>query len=144
MTPDSSSMDQAVSRAIRASLESLQRQSEELHQAVADLISACGSSRPANALSATLRAQSTAAALGASLEVLGRFIASSGQNSRRAAEDYSPREMETVRTIPAVSTRDSGCAGTSRAFGSDSDERCERVNFRSRKYFFERSAADNN
>jgi hypothetical protein len=100
MTPDSSSMDQAVSRAIRANLESLQRQSEELHQAVADLISACGSSRPANALSATLRAQSTAAALGASLEVLGRFIASSGQNSRRAAEDFSPREMETVRAIP--------------------------------------------
>jgi hypothetical protein len=100
MTPDSSSMDQAVSRAIRANLESLQRQSEELHQAVADLISACASSRPANALSATLRAQSTAAALGASLEVLGRFIASAGQSSRRAAEDFSPREMETVRAIP--------------------------------------------
>jgi hypothetical protein len=99
MTPDSSSMDQAVSRAIRANLESLQRQSEELHQAVADLISACGSSRPANALSATLRAQSTAAALGASLEVLGRFIASTGQSSRRG-EDFSPREMETVREIP--------------------------------------------
>jgi hypothetical protein len=99
MTPDSSSMDQAVSRAIRANLESLQRQSEELHQAVADLISACGSSRPANALSATLRAQSTAAALGASLEVLGRFIASAGQTSRRG-DDYSPREMETVRAIP--------------------------------------------
>jgi hypothetical protein len=100
MTPDSSSMDQAVSRAIRANLESLQRQSEELHQAVADLISACGSSRPANALSATLRAQSTAAALGASLEVLGRFIASAGQSSRRN-DDYAPREMETVRAIPA-------------------------------------------
>jgi hypothetical protein len=100
MTPESSSMDQAVSRAIRANLESLQRQSEELHQAVADLISACGSSRPANALSATLRAQSTAAALGASLEVLGRFIASAGQQSRRG-DDYAPREMETVRAIPA-------------------------------------------
>jgi len=99
MTPDSSSMDQAVSRAIRANLESLQRQSEELHQAVADLISACGSSRPANALSATLRAQSTAAALGASLEVLGRFIASTGQSSRRA-DDHAPRELETVRAIP--------------------------------------------
>jgi|SRR5579864_5229433 len=100
MTPDSSSMDQAVSRAIRANLESLQRQSEELHQAVADLISACSSSRPANALTATLRAQSTAAALGASLEVLGRFIASAGQSSRRAADDYAARELETVRAIP--------------------------------------------
>ena len=101
MTPDSSSMDQAVSSAIRANLESLQRQSEELHQAVADLISACSSSRPANALSATLRAQSTAAALGASLEVLGRFIASAGQSLRSAADEYAPRELETVRAIPA-------------------------------------------
>ena len=100
MTPDSSSMDQAVSRAIRANLESLQRQSEEMHQAVADLISACSSSRPANALAATLRAQSTAAALAASLEVLGRFIASAGQSSRSASDDYSPRELETARGIP--------------------------------------------
>jgi len=100
MTPESSSMDQAVSRAIRANLESLQRQSEELHQAVADLISACASTRPANALTATLRAQSSAAALGASLEVLGRFIASAGQSARRAADDYAPRELETVRAIP--------------------------------------------
>src|ERR1700733_2984180 len=99
MTPDSSSMDQAVSRAIRANLESLQRQSEELHQAVADLISACASSRPANALSATLRAQSTAAALGASLEVLGRFIASAGQSSRNAGDDFAPRGMETLRAV---------------------------------------------
>jgi len=99
MTPDSSSMDQAVSRAIRANLERLQRQSEELHQAVADLISACSSSRPANALSATLRAQSTAAALGASLEVLGRFIASVGQSPHRG-DDYAPRELETLRAIP--------------------------------------------
>jgi hypothetical protein len=91
MTPDSGSMDQAVSRAIRANLENLQRQSEELHQAVADLISSCSSSRPANALSATLRAQSSAAALAAALEVLGRFIANAGQSSR---------EIETVRAIP--------------------------------------------
>lgn len=101
MTLDPSPMEQAVSRAIRANLQNLQRQSEELHQAVADLISACSSSRPANALSATLRAQSTAAALGASLEVLGRFIASAGQSSRSAADEYAPRELETVRAIPA-------------------------------------------
>ena len=99
MTPDSGSMDQAVSRAIRANLENLKQQSEELHQAVADLISSCSSSRPANALSATLRAQSTAAALAASLEVLGRFIANVGQSQRRS-DDFSPRELETVRAIP--------------------------------------------
>jgi hypothetical protein len=104
MTPDSGSMDQAVSRAIRANLESLQRQSEDLHQAVADLISSCASSRPTNALSATLRAQSSAAALGASLEVLGRFIASVAQSSRRA-DEFGSREVEAVRGIPAP-TRD--------------------------------------
>jgi hypothetical protein len=106
MTPESSPMDQAVSRAIRANLESLRRQSEELHQAVADLISACGSSRPANALSATLRAQSTAAALGASLEVLGRFIASMGQSQQRSsAGDFAPRGMETLRGVSAPEAR---------------------------------------
>jgi len=102
MAPDSGSVDQAVSRAIRANLESLQRQSEDLHQAVADLISACASSRPTNALSATLRAQSTAAALAASLEVLGRFIASVGQTSQSSPSGgFAPRGMETARGISA-------------------------------------------
>ena len=87
MAPESSSMDQAISRAMRASLDGLQRQTEELHQAVADLIAACSSSRPSNALPHTLRAQTAAASLAASLEVLGRFIATASQSSHRAAVD---------------------------------------------------------
>ena len=86
MPPESSSMDQAISRAMRTSLNGLQRQTEELHQAVADLIAACSSSRPSNALPATLRSQSAAAALAASLEVLGRFITSARQSNRRITD----------------------------------------------------------
>ncbi len=92
--PDSSNMEQAISRALRANLEGLQRQAEELHQAIADLVSACASSRPANALPPTLRAQAAAASLAASLEVFSRFIASTEQASRRDA-----RQEETVRAI---------------------------------------------
>jgi hypothetical protein len=50
------------------------------------LVAACSSSRPSNALPATLRAQSAAAALAASLDVLSRFIAASPQSSRPEAE----------------------------------------------------------
>jgi len=72
-------VEQAVSRAVRDNLAALQRASEELHQALADLSAACSSSRPTNALPALLRAQSTAASLAASLEVISRFIAGTTQ-----------------------------------------------------------------
>jgi hypothetical protein len=94
MAGDSTSMDQAVSRAVRANLDSLQRQSEELHQAIADLVAACSSTRPSNALTATLRAQTAAAALSASLEVLARFISLTGQPQRR-----EPSEGESIRVV---------------------------------------------
>src|SRR5579864_6317339 len=86
MTTDSGNMQQAVSKAVRSSLESLRRQSEELHQAIGDLVAACSSSRPSNALPATLRAQSAAAALAASLDVLSRFISASPQISQSEPE----------------------------------------------------------
>jgi hypothetical protein len=89
-------MEQAISRALRANLEGLQRQAEELHQAIADLVSACASSRPANALPPTLRAQAAAASLAATLEVFSRFIASTEQTSRRDS-----RHEETVRAVVA-------------------------------------------
>ncbi len=92
--PESSSMEQAISRALRANLEGLQRQAEELHQAIADLVSSCASSRPANALPPTLRAQAAAASLAATLEVFARFIASSEQTARRDS-----RQEETVRAV---------------------------------------------
>ncbi len=94
MTTDSGNMQQAVSKAVRSSLESLRRQSEELHQAIGDLVAACSSSRPSNALPATLRAQSAAAALAASLDVLSRFISASPQASRT-----EPEQEENLRVV---------------------------------------------
>ncbi len=79
MTPRKTSLEQAleeaVSRALRDNLAPLQRTADELHHAYADLVAACSSSRPSNALPALLRAQSNAAALAAGLSVLSNFVA---------------------------------------------------------------------
>ena len=45
-----SAIEQAVSRALRDNLERIQRTSDELHQAIADVVAACGSTKPVNAL----------------------------------------------------------------------------------------------
>jgi hypothetical protein len=74
MSPEPNAFEQAVARALRDNLERIQRTSDELNQAVNDVVAACSSSRPTNALPPMLRAQCGAAALAASLEVLSRFI----------------------------------------------------------------------
>jgi hypothetical protein len=68
-------LEDAVSRALRDNLGPLQRTADELHQAYADLVAACSSSRPSNALPAMLRAQTAASALAAGLSVLSNFVA---------------------------------------------------------------------
>jgi hypothetical protein len=87
-----SAVDQAVSRALRENLERIQRTTEELHQAVADVVAACASSRPTNALPSMLRAQTAAASISAALDVMARFVSSSVQGSPR-----SPFEAEMAR-----------------------------------------------
>lgn len=79
MAQEPSTVEQAVARAVRDNLAALQRGSDELHQALADLSAACSSSRPTNAMPALLRAQCAAASLAASLEVVTRFIAGTAQ-----------------------------------------------------------------
>ena len=91
MTPDPATVEQAVSRALRANLDGLQRQSEELRRAVTDLAAACSSSRPSNALPAMVRAQASAAALAAVLDVLSRLVTGAVQPVRR-----SPAEEEVL------------------------------------------------
>ncbi len=91
-------VDQAVSRALRENLERIQRTSDELHQAVGDVVAACASSRPTNALPAMLRAQSAAASISAVLDVMARFVSSSVQGSPR-----SPFEAEMARIASTVS-----------------------------------------
>ncbi len=68
-------LEEAVSRALRDNLAPLQRTADELHQAYADLVAACASTRPSNALPAMLRAQTAASALAAGLSVLSNFVA---------------------------------------------------------------------
>jgi len=84
MAPEPNSMEQAVARAVRDNLERIKRTNDELTQAVSDVVAACSSSRPANALPPMLRAQTAAAALSASLEVLSRFIAMALQAGSRS------------------------------------------------------------
>jgi hypothetical protein len=83
MSQESSTVDQAISRAMRDSLAALQRGADDLRQAMEDLVSAAGSSRPMNALSPALRAQTAAAALSAALDVMARFIATAAQPAAR-------------------------------------------------------------
>jgi hypothetical protein len=94
-----SAIEQAISRALRDNLERIQRASDELHQAIADVVAACGSTKPINSLSPMLRAQTSAASLSASLEVLSRFVAVSLQPGPR-----SPFEAEIARIASTLQT----------------------------------------
>ncbi len=97
MSNEANAVEQAVVRALRDSLERMQRNSDELHHAVNDVVAACSSNKPTNALSPLLRAQTSAASLTAALEVLSRFIAVSLQPGAR-----SPLEAEISRLTSAV------------------------------------------
>ena len=95
MTPGAHDVEKAVSRTLRETLNSLQRTAEELNQALNDLVAACGSTRATNALPPILRAQTAAASLAASLEVLSRFVASSARGP--AARDIPEQEAAIPR-----------------------------------------------
>jgi hypothetical protein len=93
MTQEPSTVEQAVARALRDNLGTLQNTARELEQAVADLVSACASSRPTNALPPLVRAQTSAASLAAALEVLSRFVATSLAPRRLPAEEAVMRAV---------------------------------------------------
>ncbi len=101
MAQDSSALEQAVSRALRDNLMTLQRTADELHQAVADVVSSCASSRPTNSLPPLLRAQTAAASLAASLEVLARFVTSSAQAAPLAVQEAVSRVVSIPQPEPA-------------------------------------------
>jgi hypothetical protein len=101
-------LEEAVSRALRDNLAPLQRTADELHQAYADLVAACSSSRPSNALPAMLRAQTAASALAAGLSVLSNFVAvalnprdSRGSDEPAGANASAVAEMEPEAAAPA-------------------------------------------
>ncbi|HEX4002972.1 MAG TPA: hypothetical protein VHX36_10010 [Candidatus Acidoferrales bacterium] len=94
-------LEQAVSRALRDNLAPLQRTADELHQAYADLVAACSSSRPSNALPAMLRAQTAASALAAGLSVLSNFVAVA-LNPRDRGSDEEYESVATAEPEPEV------------------------------------------
>jgi len=114
MPQEPNAVEQAVSRALRENLEKIQRNADELHQAVADIVAACASSKPTNALPAMLRAQTSAASLTAGLEVLTRFVAMAVQPGQRSPLEAQITHLmgvagvepapEPVRPVPAVPT----------------------------------------
>jgi hypothetical protein len=97
MAADPSAVEQAVSRTLRDNLEKIQRTADELHQAVNDMVAACASSRASNALPSMIRAQTCAASLAATLEVLSRFVTSALQPAMRM-----PFEPDILR-VPSLS-----------------------------------------
>jgi len=74
MGVNTTEIERAVARSLRDSLEKLQRNADEVNQAIGDLVSACASARPSNTLPHMLRAQTAASSLAATLDVLSRFI----------------------------------------------------------------------
>jgi len=90
-------LEEAVSRALRDNLAPLQRTADELQQAYADLVAACSSSRPTNALPAMLRAQTAASALAAGLSVLSNFVAVALNPRDRHAVEEEPEARESSR-----------------------------------------------
>ncbi len=100
MPTDSSNVEQAVSRALRDNLERLQRTAEELSQAVSDLVAACASSRPTNALSPMIRAQTAAGSLVSTMEILSHFVTSSLQPGSRMLEQEAPPPMPVAVSAP--------------------------------------------
>src|SRR6266851_3995278 len=97
MSQEPSAVEQAIARALRDNLERIQRASDELHHAVNDVVSACASNRPTNALPPLLRAQTSAASLSAALEVLSRFVTVSLQVGPR-----SPLEAQITNLVGKV------------------------------------------
>jgi hypothetical protein len=89
-------LESAVSRALRDNLAPLQRTADELQQAYADLVAACSSSRPSNALPAMLRAQTAASALAAGLSVLSNFVAVALNPGQRHGSESSAVGVETA------------------------------------------------
>jgi hypothetical protein len=84
MAQEPNAVEQAIGRALRDNLERIKHTSDELHHAINDIVSACASNKPTNALPPLLRAQTSAASLNAALEVLSRFVALSLQTGPRS------------------------------------------------------------
>jgi hypothetical protein len=97
-------LEEAISRALCDNLTPLQRTSDDLHQACADFVAACGSAKPSNALPALLRAQTAASSLASALSVLTNFVVLSMKPLERQVPVAAGRaRAEADGTVRAVS-----------------------------------------
>ena len=78
-------LEDAVSKALRDNLTPLQRTADDLHEACADFVAACGSAKPSSALPALLRAQTAASSLASGLSVLTNFLVVAMKPAERQA-----------------------------------------------------------
>lgn len=101
MAQDPTALELAVTRALRDNIVTLKRSTDELQQAFADVAASCASSRPTNSLPALLRAQTAAASLAASLEVLARFVTSSAQGAPAGVTEAVTRAVSIPVPEPA-------------------------------------------
>jgi hypothetical protein len=100
MAADPNAVEQAVSRTLRDNLEKIQRTADELHQAVNDMVAVCASNRASNALPSMIRAQTSAASLAATLEVLSRFVTSALQPAMRMPFEPDILRVPSMREPP--------------------------------------------
>src|SRR5260370_39877827 len=103
MAADPNAVEQVVSRTLRDNLEKIQRTADELHQAVNDMVAACASSRASNALPSMVRAQTSAASLSATLEVLSRFVTSAFQPPMRMPFEPAVLRVPSMGALPVPS-----------------------------------------
>lgn len=102
MSQEPNAVEQAVARAVRDNLQRIQQTAEELHHAVSDVVAACSSNKPTNALPPLLRAQTASASVSAALEVLSRFIASALQPGPRGPIEAQLANLISTAAAPAA------------------------------------------
>lgn len=102
MSQEPNAVEQAVARAVRDNLQRIQQTAEELHHAVSDVVAACSSNKPTNALPPLLRAQTASASVSAALEVLSRFIASALQPGPRGPIEAQLAHLISTAAAPAA------------------------------------------
>lgn len=102
MAQEANAVEQAVARALRDNLQRIQQTAEELHHAVSDVVAACSSNKPTNALPPLLRAQTASASLSAALEVLSRFIAAALQPGPRSPVEAQIANLISSAVLPAA------------------------------------------
>ena len=102
-------LEETISRALRENLVPLQDTAEEIQRAYADVVAACTSGKPGDALTSLLRAQTAASSLAGGLSALSNFVANFVANSSASSvagtlnAQERRADLDTQRFAPAKS-----------------------------------------